>query len=157
MRVLLHGARLALHVHQAHRGLTVRHCFERTRLAQRVDIVDHRRPGRNRAAHHFRFAGVDRYRYREPAKFFQHGHYPPQFFVEAYRLGTRTRGFSADVENVGTFLDQDPRVFHGLPRVEEASAVGKRIRGDVHHPHDQRAFQRQRETAKLQNGVRSEG
>jgi len=39
LRVPLHNARLTLHVHQAHRSLTLRHRLERTRFAQRVEAA----------------------------------------------------------------------------------------------------------------------
>ena len=39
--ILLHGARFALHVHQANRNLEVGSGLQRTVTSQRVDIVNH--------------------------------------------------------------------------------------------------------------------
>ena len=58
-RIVLHRPRLALHMHQAHGRITCGRCCQRTRLLQRSHVVDHRRAGRNRLAHHDCFARID--------------------------------------------------------------------------------------------------
>ncbi len=51
---LLHGARLALHVHQAHRQPTRSHDLQRTGAPQRPHVVDHPGTERRDFAHHAR-------------------------------------------------------------------------------------------------------
>jgi hypothetical protein len=66
-----------------------------------------------------------------------------------------TRGLSTNVQDVGSFFQQPLGMRHGLVGIQKLPAVGKRIRGDIHDAHDERAlaeFQRPRTQIPLKNG-----
>ena len=49
-------------------------------------------------------------------------------------------GFASDVDDVGTFFDQALRLLDGFVAIKERAAIRERIRRDVDHAHDERAF-----------------
>ena len=59
MRLVLHAARLALHVHQAHRHAERGHRIQCTIAAQRIHIIDHASAGSDRGTHHLGSRGID--------------------------------------------------------------------------------------------------
>ncbi|MBS1247022.1 MAG: hypothetical protein H6R47_1221 [Proteobacteria bacterium] len=58
-RIALHAARLALHVHEAHRHLQCGGGLQGTRCAQRAHVVDEAGTGRDGGPHYFRLGGVN--------------------------------------------------------------------------------------------------
>src|ERR1051325_7089197 len=62
--------------------------------------------------------------------------------------------FTADVDDFGPLLRQPARMRRGRFRREEPAAVGEGVGRDVHHAHDQRSVQRQREAPAAQDWLR---
>ena len=50
---------------------------------------------------------------------------------------SRTGGLAAQIHNVRTLVQHLQRMLHRTLRLEKLSSVGERIRGDVHHSHDE--------------------
>ena len=66
------------------------------------------------------------------------------FFLRGNRLGSGPRGFAADIEQIGAFLDQFQTVRDRGRRIELPAAVGKRIGRDVDDARDARTIERER-------------
>ena len=97
------------------------------------------------------FIGIDGDGNRQlAAQPLQHGDQAAQLlgFGDARRTGAR--GFRADVDDVRAFLFEFDRAGEGAVRIQVLAAVGKRIRGDIQHAHNERALtERQRSIAKF--------
>ncbi len=67
---------------------------------------------------------------------------PRQLLLERDRLGTAIGpgGLGADVDDVGTFLDQPVGMLQRDRRIEELATVGKGVRGNIEYPHNDGAF-----------------
>ena len=145
LRRRLHRARLAEHVHQHHRHAEFGRRVQRAFAAQRVHIVEHAGASGDRRAHDLRLAGVDADRHgRARGQTFDHRQHPPQLLLHRHLVGARTGGLATDVEQVGALFHQTQAMGDGRLRVVVATAIGKRIRGDVDDAHDPRAVEQQR-------------
>src|SRR5690606_31488683 len=103
--------------------------------------------------HHLGLERVDGQRCAAIAQAFQHGQQAVDFFLQAHRGRARTRGFGADVDNVGAFGGKLQAVRNGGVGFEMARSVGKRIGGDVEDPHDHGALERKLEAPAEQLGA----
>ncbi len=56
-------------------------------------------------------------------------------------------GFAADVEDVGTFVEEREAVSDGRPGIGVQASVGERIGGDVEDPHDEGSLAERKPTA----------
>ncbi len=75
------------------------------------------------------------------------GRHAAAFLGFVQRIGAGPRGFAADVDQVGSLVHHpDTRVNRG-GGIEQASAVGKRIRRDIDHAHDQSAVAKDKAAA----------
>ena len=72
------------------------------------------------------------------AQTLEHRDQAAQFLGFGNPHGARTRGFRADVDDVGALLFQLDGVRESAVGIEEFSAVGKRVRRDVQDAHQQR-------------------
>ena len=139
MRLLLHGLRISLFVHQADRNAAGGNHIQCRRILQRVDVVDHMHAGGNRRAHHFGFAGVNRERYRYTAQTFDDRQYALQFLAHADRLRAGAGGFSADVEDIRTLGDQLLRMGNRGIAPQMLATVREGIGRGIDDAHDERA------------------
>jgi hypothetical protein len=65
-------------------------------------------------------------------------------------MGTRSRRFSTDIQNVGSLADQALPLFNGCCNITVQAVTGKRIVGEIDDAHDQGAFGIQDETAAME-------
>jgi len=72
VRRTLHRGRITLLVHQAHGTIARRDHRKRTGRGERLDIVDHGGPGRERRAHHAGAARINRDRDDKTAQRLEH-------------------------------------------------------------------------------------
>ena len=157
LRRLLHRLRLALLVHEAHRGVARRDRLQRARAFPAADVVDQARAGLDGFAHERGLAGVDRDRHAAVCQRFEHRQHAAALFVERHRCGARPGRFTADVEDVRTLVDQRSRMRDcSVARGVEA-AVGEGVRGDVDDAHDERAIEREAVAAAVKNCARRQG
>src|SRR5204863_7589675 len=70
-----------------------------------------------------------------------------QFLPGRHAAGTRAARFGADIDKIRSLVHQLSRVRYRGRRVEGAPAVRKRIGRDVDHARDQRAIEREPESA----------
>ena len=140
-RGLLHGQRLALHVHQAHAAVAGSNSLERSRHTQRVDIVDHRCAGRQRRAHDFRLVGIDRNRDATALQRFEHRQQTGEFILERSRNRPRPRRLGPKIEHVGAGRDLMVGMGDGAFRIIGQPVAGKRIRRQIDNPHNQRTIE----------------
>ncbi len=86
------------------------------------------------------FHGIDRDRHAERRSRGQDRLEPRALFLDGDRAHAAIGPgrFRADVDDVGAFGDESPRMLDGRGWIEEPAAVGKRIRRDVENAHDQR-------------------
>src|SRR5439155_6829528 len=118
-RLALHRARLPPHVHKAHGSVRARHSLERAGSPQRVDVVDHRRAGADRGAHHLGLRGIDGNGYRTSAKSVEHRHQPRQFLLGRYAAGSGAARLRADIDKIRSLIRQPLRMRDRGPRLEE--------------------------------------
>ena len=135
MRLLLHGRRLALHVHETDGALAIPHRVYGIRRLEGLHVIDHGCSRLQCSAHDRGPTRIDRN--AKIVDFFQHRQHALQLFDLGHGRGARTRGLAADVDDVGAFRGQLAGVLHGGVWLEKQAAVGKRIGRDVHHAHDQ--------------------
>ena len=111
---ILHVARLALHVHQAHRHAQFGRGAARAVAAQRVNVVDHARTCGHGGMHHLRLGGVDGNRQGSARdQLLYHRQHATKLFLDRNLGGTWPSGFTADVEHVGTFVRHAQTLRHG--------------------------------------------
>ena len=136
----LHRLRIALHVHGDGARAVRAHGFAHRRVAQAADVVDDRGATFERGASDAGFARVDRNDEspitREPLDDRQHA---AQLFRYIHRLRAWPRRFTADVDDFRALRRELSRMGHRGLHVDELPAIGKRIRGHIHHPHEERA------------------
>src|SRR3990172_1048967 len=81
---------------------------------------------------------------------------PLQLLLHADRQRTGTRGFAADVEQVGAFRYQALRISQRIITLQMLPAIRKRIRRDIDDTHDQRPGEIELEGA-AEKHVKGEG
>ena len=139
---LLHRLRVALHVHQDEGGLPLADHVEHLRIDSARDVVHDRGSGVQCRGRHVGLPGVDRdgdgrMLLDEPL---DHRPNAAQLLLRRDGLGARAGRLAADVQDVRTVVDHLGRMRHRGGPIEEPSAVGERVRGDVQDPHDERAL-----------------
>ena len=139
MRRGLHGARLALHVHQHKPGSRGGGHPGHLRIAaQRGHIVDDDGPRRQRGSRDLGLGRIDRDRNVNPgAERFDDGDDAANFFLGVDGPGARPGRFSAHVDDVGSLGGHRLAVGHGSPRVEKPAPIAEGVRRDVEDPHDE--------------------
>ena len=153
VRVVLHRARLAEHVHQADRDLQRRNGIERTLAPQRAYVVDEAGAGGHRGAHDLGLARVDRDRQRRlPRQRFDDRHDAGYLLGRGDLVRARPRRLAADVEQVGALVRQALPVSDRRRRIDEAPAIGKRIRRDVDDARDAGPVEAQRPAGTVEGG-----
>ena len=138
-RLALHRARLAEHVHQAALGAALGEQTDHLRIAaQGGDVVDDAGAGAQGRPRHGGLGGVD----RDPraarqfaGESLHDGQHAAQLLGLGDRLGSRSRGFTADVEDLGALFGELQAVGECGPGVEEQPPVGERVGGHVEDPH----------------------
>jgi hypothetical protein len=131
-----------LHVHQHDRHDERGGCIQRAFAAQRAHVVDETCTGRDGGAHDFGFRGVDRDRHAHLAReCFDDRNHAGDFGFGIDRFGARPRGFAANVEQVRAFFDNLQSLLDRALRLDEVSAIGKRIGRDVDDAADARAVE----------------
>ncbi len=127
---VLHGARVALGMHQHDRQPGPRRGLEaRGIMAQGRDVVDEVHAGLSRAAHHLGLARVDgKPGARAGRQRLDDGADAAPFLLRIDRIGAGPRRFPADVEDVGPLRLQLQRVGDGRIRRQIAPAVGRSCR-----------------------------
>ena len=142
--IVLHGGRLAPHVHEDQVRTRRRRYLQGPGIAgERRDVVDD--PGaccRGRI-HDGGAAGVDGDNGARILKSPHHRQDAGQFVGLGYGVGAGPGGFAADVEDGGAGLHHGPSPFQGSGGIECLSAVEKAIRGDVDDAHDTGAVEGQ--------------
>ncbi|MDT4852212.1 hypothetical protein FQZ97_864360 [compost metagenome] len=135
-RILLHVARLAKHVHQAHREPAIGRRIQGAVAAQGAHIVDHPRPKARAFAHHRRGGGIQgNHHIQFAGDGLDHWRDTLQLLGRRHRAGSRPSRLTADV-------DQGRASGHHLGGMAqrrvasiEATAVGERIGGDIEDAH----------------------
>ena len=134
--LLLHGAGLAPHVHEAYRPLQRNGGLQRTLFAERADIVDHRGSRGDRGMHDGGFAGIDGYRRVDSGDDgLDHGNDAVEFFLFGDVGCARTRGFAADIDDVRTIPGHRLGPAHGRVAPDKSAAVRERVGCHVEDPH----------------------
>ncbi len=141
-RLLLHGAGLAVHVHQNHRELAASCDLRQPRIgAQGGNVIHDFRTRGDSGFGHFGAAGIDgNGDGQPPAQLFEHREDSSQLLRgrSAFRAGTRR--FAADIEDVRTGGFHFDCAGHGGVDLMKKAAVGKAVRRDVEHTHHERVF-----------------
>ena len=141
-RPFLHRTRRATHVHQdnGHAG-PAHHLRQRGIGAEGAHIVDDFYARANPRFRHRSFLGVERnWNAQFSAKTFEHRQHSRQLLFGADGIGSRTRRFPSEIENVGPSPLQLKCSSNRRLRVEIYAAIGKTVGGDVENPHQKRAF-----------------
>ena len=109
---LLHGFGHALHMHQADAGVRLlRQQPDSALIAQRGHIVDYVGIAMcQRLLHHRRAPCIEADRHLPFHQFFQHRLHPCPFFLHRHGRRARTRGFTADIENIRPAFQQGFRM-----------------------------------------------
>src|SRR5436190_7284961 len=132
----LHGAWLALHVHEADAGPSACGRAKRVGFPQRAHVVDDVRASRAGSAHDFGFARIDGdERGRFAPQFLDDRHHALEFFVQAGGSGAGARRLTANVDDGGALFDHAARMRQGDAALDEATAIGKGIGRDVEYAH----------------------
>jgi hypothetical protein len=126
VRVFLHGARLALHVHEAYARRRRCSPCSRTGCTQRVDIIDDRGAGAHRGSHYAKLARIDGYRNVEARcdRLDQRDH-ALHFHRFVHAFGAWTSRFSADIDDARTLGDDACGAIERWTQLRVASAVEK--------------------------------
>jgi hypothetical protein len=137
-RVVLHGARLAEHVHQAALAARLGDHGRHLRIAaQRGDVVDEARPGGQRRAGHRGLRGVDAQGGgRSAASASTTGRTRRSSSSCGTGVGARPGRLAAHVDELGALGGHLAAVGDRGAGVEPLAAVGERVRRDVEDAHD---------------------
>jgi len=141
--VRLSNAGFAVHVHEADAAgrvtgnkLTAIQRIGGILPAQCPDVIDDVGPQLQASLHDAGFIGVDGQGDAELERLAQHGQQAVQLLVHGHLHGTRTGGFGAQIQDVGTVLEQLFAMRQRRARVGMATAVRKGIRCDIDDAHD---------------------
>ena len=141
-RVLLHGLRLAQHMHQHDGGTRLRGDTRAIGITgQRSHVVDDGGTRRHRLPHHRSMTRVDGYDGAGLAQRPHHGQHARGLVLRRDRRGAWPGGFTADVDDVGAGRQHGPAVVDRCRRIGEIAAVGETVRRHVQNAHDQRPLQ----------------
>ena len=136
----LHGGRRPLHVHEDVSGAGPGDERQHGRIAPPGgDVVDHGGAGVEGGGGHRGVGGVDAD--GDPGlggEAADDGHDPPALLLGRYRLRPRPGRLAPHVEDGGAGGGKLEAMFDGPPGVEEAPAVGERVRRHVDDPHHRR-------------------
>ena len=130
VRIVLHGLRLAEHVHQTEprAALRNRRCEARITSESR-DVVDDDCPEPDRLPRDLRLRGVDRDGYALES--LEHGHHAPKLLVERNGGRPGARRLAAHVDDGGALVPKASGVRDRLVGRRVAPAVGERVGRDV--------------------------
>ena len=141
----LHRLRGALHVHQHDAAIAPGDLLERARQGQCAHVVDDGGSLVQCSAHHAGLAGVHRQRHCIVAQRLHQRQHALDLLIRA-DFGCPGPGrFAPDIQDVGAFGDQLPRVLQCAIELQEVPAVGKRVGRHVDNAHHQRALERKPE------------
>jgi hypothetical protein len=116
---------------------------KRLRIGKAGDIVDHVDAEIEHRTHHLRFPGIDRQRPAAIGQGPDNRNQPTQFEISRHDRRARTGRFGAKINQIDPVVDHRHRMLDRRPGVWPATTIRKRIRGEIEHPHDQGALERQ--------------
>ena len=138
LRILLHGARLALHVHDHHTAIALRGDLHHSRIAEARDIVDDGGTGFHARLRHGGVTGVDAHANALLGKGTHHGKHASRLLLDAHLGRPGARGLTAHVDHVRSLVEHllrpGQRRLGRVVRAAVAEAVGR----DVEDAHDHR-------------------
>jgi hypothetical protein len=138
-------------VHETHRRAAVAQRLDCAILAQGIDVVDQLGAAGSGFAHHRRVPGIDRQHAVEAgAQRLHHRHHALDLLRCRHRLRAGPGRLATDIEDRGARLQHLLGVPQGSVDRAIAAAVGKRIGGDIEHPHHQGAHQTELALRQLQ-------
>ena len=143
-------------VHQHDRAADLRHHLQRAIIPQQGrDVVNDRRPRRQRGLHHRGLARVDRDERAAAREPFDHGDDAANLVAFPHGGGTRPRRFAADIDQRCTGRRQHHAGTGGRSRiVVQRAAVGEAVGRDVEDARDARLVEAQRALAQHQRCAR---
>ena len=143
-------------MHQHDWAARLRHHLQRAIVPQkRGDIVDDRRPCRQRRLHHASLARIDRNERSAAREAFDHRHDTRDLIAFPHRRGPGPGRFAADVDQRGTGLrHRHTRTGGGGRIVMHRTAVRKTVGRHVEDARDQRLVKAQRPLAQHQRRAR---
>jgi len=152
MRLCLHAARFALHVHQTYRYAEFGDGIHRALTAQGINVIDHTGTGSYRRTHHFRLGSVDRDRQRNARdQLLDDRQHPAQFFLDGDIGRTRTGGFTTDVEHVGALFRHAQAMRHRRFHAVVCTTVRERVGREIENADHARTIEPQRASGAIKN------
>src|SRR5690348_6607285 len=110
-------------------------------IAQSGNVVDNFGARGQGSRSDFGFPRVHGDRYAQLApQTFEHGPNARQLVLSGNSEGSGPSGFAAHIQDIRAMSFQLQGVRDSVLRMEIGAAVGKAVRGDVQHAHDERAF-----------------
>lgn len=137
--ILLHGGRGATHVHDDKAGGAFGGDLDHARIATEAgDVIDDVGSGGDGGAGDGGFHGVDGEEGSGlGADGTDDGDDAADFFFSGDGVGTGAGGLATEVKDISAFGEEVEGVFDGATGVEEATAVGEGVRGDIDDAHDE--------------------
>ena len=138
LRVLLHGARLALHVHDHHAAIAFGGNLHHGRIAEARHVVDDGGAGFHARLRHSGMTGVHAHADALLGKGAHHGKHAGRLLLDAHLGRPRARGLAAHVDHMRALIEHllrpGQRRLGRVVRAAVAEAVGR----DVEDAHDHR-------------------
>ncbi len=123
-------------MHEADRPLKFDGSLQRTIVAKRANIIDHRSPGSYGSPHDARLAGVDRDGYIDClGDCLDNRENPVELFLLGYIGRTRPGRFAADIDDGSAFLRHCFCLAQRGVTAGEAATIRERVGCDVENPH----------------------
>ena len=133
--VILHGARLTLHMHDDEARIARTRDLDHRWVAKTRHIVDDGGTRLHTGARNLGVARVDAHADARPSELANNLDRTRELFCDRHLGGARTRGLTAHVDDLRTLLDHALRECDGCIMGIVLSPVGERIRRDIQDAH----------------------
>ena len=134
--VALHGARLALHVHQSGGCSGIGTHLPHGRVAQGGHVVDQVCARPQRRIGHLRFHGVHADQHLFFSQGTDNGQNPVKFLGSSYRNSPRTGAFAAHINHQCPSITHGTGCRHRCPKLAMSPAIAERVGGNVQNAQD---------------------
>ena len=139
LRLVLHGFRLAGHVHEDDRNAQLGRRFQRPRFLQGPHIIPDISASLDRSTSDSRLECIHRDARRGAfAQRLDDWDDPAQLFSFRHRISSGTCGFTTNIDHVSAIAQHFKTSLHGCRLVNKVPAIGETVRRDVENGHDKR-------------------
>ena len=136
VRIVLHGGRLAEHMHDDKTRIAVFGDFDHSGIAEARYVIDDCRAGFNARASNFGVARIDAHAQAQIGQLAHYIEHARELLFDGHFRRTRTRRLAAHVDYLSAFVDHLTRIRHRFGKTVVLATVRERIGRHVQNAHN---------------------